>query len=32
MVMKYNQSRGEYLSCPACKAEVAREEPQEAAG
>jgi DNA topoisomerase-1 len=32
MVVKYNQSRGEYLSCPACKAEVAREEPQEAAG
>ena len=25
MVMKYNQTRGEYLQCPACKAEVSRE-------
>jgi DNA topoisomerase I len=28
MVEKYNQSRGEYLVCPACKAEVEKEEPQ----
>ncbi|MCZ6776161.1 MAG: type I DNA topoisomerase [Ignavibacteria bacterium] len=26
MVIKYTQTRGEYLSCPTCKAEVAREE------
>ena len=26
MVVKYTQSRGEYLLCPSCKAEVAREE------
>ncbi len=26
MVLKYNQTRGEYLVCPACKAEVAKEE------
>jgi hypothetical protein len=32
MVAKYNQSRGEYLLCPACKAEIAREEVQQAAG
>ena len=32
MVMKYTQSRGEYLSCPSCKAEVAKPEVQEAAG
>jgi len=32
MVLKYNQSRGEYLSCPSCKAEVAKEEIGEAAG
>ncbi len=25
MVQKYNQTRGEYLVCPACKAEVAKE-------
>jgi DNA topoisomerase-1 len=32
MVVKYNQSRGEYLSCPACKAETVRPETAEAAG
>lgn len=32
MVVKYNQSRGEYLLCPSCKAEVARVEVQQAAG
>ena len=32
MVQKYTQSRGEYLLCPSCKAEVAREEIQQAAG
>jgi DNA topoisomerase-1 len=32
MVLKYNQSRGEYLSCPSCKAEVEKEEIQQAAG
>jgi DNA topoisomerase-1 len=33
MVVKYNQTRGEYLSCPSCKAEVAKEQPlEEAAG
>jgi DNA topoisomerase-1 len=26
MVIKFTQTRGEYLSCPSCKAEVAREE------
>jgi DNA topoisomerase-1 len=26
MVVKYTQSRGEYLVCPSCKAEVAKEE------
>jgi DNA topoisomerase-1 len=31
MVLKYNQSRGEYLSCPSCKAEVAKEEVGEGA-
>jgi DNA topoisomerase-1 len=29
MVVKYNQSRGEYLLCPSCKAEVERQEPVE---
>jgi DNA topoisomerase-1 len=29
MVVKYNQSRGEYLLCPSCKAEVAKEETVE---
>jgi len=32
MVQKYNQSRGEYLVCPSCKAEVVKEEIQSAAG
>jgi DNA topoisomerase-1 len=32
MVQKYTQARGEYLLCPSCKAEVAKPEPQEAAG
>jgi DNA topoisomerase I len=32
MVAKYSASRGEYLTCPSCKAEVAREETQEATG
>jgi DNA topoisomerase-1 len=32
LVLKYNQSRGEYLACPACKAEIAREEEKTAAG
>jgi DNA topoisomerase-1 len=32
MVIKYSQSRGEYLLCPSCKAEVAKVEAQEAAG
>jgi DNA topoisomerase I len=32
MVLKYNQSRGEYLVCPSCKAEVARQEITHAAG
>ena len=32
MVEKYNQTRGEYLLCPACKAEVAREQVRQAAG
>ncbi len=29
MVMKYNQSRGEYYVCPSCKAEVEKEERHE---
>jgi DNA topoisomerase-1 len=32
MVEKYTQSRGEYLLCPSCKAEVAREPQEEPAG
>jgi DNA topoisomerase-1 len=32
MVIKFAQSRGEYLVCPSCKAEVAREVIQQAAG
>ncbi|HEX9007042.1 MAG TPA: DNA topoisomerase, partial [Bacteroidota bacterium] len=32
LVLKYSQSRGEYLACPSCKAEIAREEEQTAAG
>ncbi len=33
MVVKFTQTRGEYLLCPSCKAEVAREnEPQAASG
>lgn len=33
LVIKYTQARGEYLLCPSCKAEIAREqEPAEAAG
>jgi DNA topoisomerase-1 len=32
MVMKYTQSRGEYLVCPSCKAEVEKEAEQQAAG
>ncbi len=32
MVLKYTQSRGEYFACPSCKAEVAKEEAQSAAG
>ncbi len=32
MVQKFSASRGEYLSCPSCKAEVAKVEVQEAAG
>jgi DNA topoisomerase-1 len=31
MVVKYTQSRGEYLSCPSCKAEVEKPEVPEAA-
>jgi DNA topoisomerase-1 len=31
MVVKYTQARGEYLSCPSCKAEVAKEEDTEQA-
>jgi DNA topoisomerase-1 len=31
MVLKYTQTRGEYLSCPSCKAEVAKEEDTEEA-
>ena len=30
MVQKYNQTRGEFLACPSCKAEVAKEEPASA--
>jgi DNA topoisomerase-1 len=29
MVMKFSQTRGEYLTCPSCKAEIAKEEPVE---
>ena len=29
MVIKYNQTRGEYHVCPSCKAEVAKVEPEE---
>jgi DNA topoisomerase-1 len=32
MVLKYNQSRGEYLACPSCKAEVVKEESLAQAG
>ncbi len=32
LVQKYNQSRGEYLVCPSCKAEIAKEEKQAANG
>ena len=32
MVQKYNQTRGEYLTCPSCKAEIAKEEKQAANG
>jgi DNA topoisomerase-1 len=32
MVQKYTQTRGEYLVCPSCKAEVAKEETVESAG
>jgi DNA topoisomerase-1 len=32
MVVKFNQSRGEYFQCPACKAEVAKEELRQATG
>ena len=32
MVVKFNQTRGEYLSCPSCKAEVAKVVIEEAAG
>ncbi len=32
MVQKYTQARGEYLLCPNCKAEVAKEEAVEKAG
>jgi len=32
LVLKYTQSRGEYLLCPSCKAEIEREEVQQAAG
>jgi DNA topoisomerase-1 len=32
LVVRYTQSRGEFLSCPSCKAEIAREEPEPAAG
>ncbi len=29
LVMKYTQTRGEFLNCPACKAEISKDEPQE---
>ena len=32
MVAKYSQSRGDYLLCPSCKAEVAKVEAREATG
>ncbi len=32
MVQKFTQTRGEFLLCPSCKAEVAKEEVTEAAG
>ena len=32
MVVKFTQSRGEYLLCPSCKAEVVKVEAQQAAG
>ncbi len=32
LVQKYSQSRGEYLTCPSCKAEIAKEEKQAANG
>ena len=32
LVLKFNQSRGEYLACPACKAEIAKEEEKTATG
>jgi DNA topoisomerase-1 len=32
MVVKYTQSRGEYLVCPSCKAEVVKDEVHQAAG
>lgn len=32
MVVKFTQTRGEYLSCPSCKAEIAKESVPENAG
>ena len=32
MVQKYNQSRGEYLLCPSCKAEVSSDEQRQVGG
>ncbi len=32
MVQKYNQSRGEYLLCPSCKAEVSPDEQRQVGG
>lgn len=32
MVVKFTQTRGEFLLCPSCKAEVAKEEASEAVG
>ena len=29
LVMKYTQTRGEFLNCPVCKAEISKDEPQE---
>jgi len=29
MVIKFSQTRGDYLNCPSCKAEIAKEEPVE---